>query len=257
MVPEVDKRDTELLLKEQREILEATRQEIEALPLLGKNKGGASEALRKLAARSAQQARQWTGQMLGELGTSYPYANSLKPENQTIDPSTVQAKADYFPAGEQTLISRVKFARLTLQGVDKELETLLAGCKPYTRFNQFLFKVQEHAMQSKMWLGELLHELSGEQAQTEPAAYEPVTEAKITSSSADGQEMHFFNEQPVQMTEAGMEWLRNNPELATSARYADGSLVVPPDAATPVTEDPQADYVPAEKTAEQDESVSE
>lgn len=184
MVPEVDKRDTELLLREQREILEATRQEI--LNLEMPDGFGEKLALQKLAARSAQQGRQWVGQMLGELGTTYPYANSLNPENQTIDPTTVSAKTDYFLVGKQSLVSRIKFARLTLQGVDKALETMLAQCKPYTRFNQFLFKVQEHAMQSKMWLGELLNELREE----EPVApsdtvHDSQTEAQSTPTQQD------------------------------------------------------------------------
>ena len=169
MVPEVDKKDTEFMLNGLREQLETTRQEVLSwvLPKEQTSNDAEAQALRKLASRSAQQARQWTGRMLKELDTVYPYPHSQDSGSDVIDKTSVpQVKGYDLPAGFP-VVRRVKHARMNLAAINADLNGLLAQCVPGSFFNQCLFRVQENAIQTAMWLGELLHEFYEAQPQAE------------------------------------------------------------------------------------------
>lgn len=160
MVPEVDKRDTEAALRGLRTGIESVRQEILGWTLdkaLTAHDAEA-QALRKLAARSAQQTRQWTGRMLAELGSQYPYPNSSDSSTQIIDKTDVPVSTGLDLDPSWTVVQKIKHTRATLSKIKGELEGILQNCIPGSFFNQCLFEVQTNEIQTSMWLGELLAE---------------------------------------------------------------------------------------------------
>ena len=190
MVPEVDKKDTHAQLDAQRTQLEAIRQEILSwqLPREQTRNDAEAQAIRKLASRSAQQARQWTGRMLKELSPEgYPYPNSSDASTQTIDKSTVPTEARLLvgSGAEITVVQRIKHVRALTSRITGELEELAANCIPGSFFNQCLFKVQEHAVQTGMWLGELLGEFFDAQPKVEAEAPKNEAPSTTTDSSTD------------------------------------------------------------------------
>lgn len=190
MVPAVDKKDTEQLLNGIREQVETVRQEILGwvLPKDQTTNDAEAQALRKLAARSAQQTRQWTGRMLKELDTVYPYPHSSDSSTDIIDKTSVPQTTGYDLPADFPVVRRIKHARMNLTAIKGELNTLLTQCIPGSFFNQCLFRVMENAVQTSMWLGELLHEFYAAQPKAEAVAPgkepapTPVTEPTSTGS---------------------------------------------------------------------------
>lgn len=197
MIPEVDKKDTEVLIKGIRETMEATRQEIQSWNLSQERPTdeGEAQAVRKLAERAAQQGRQWTGQMLAELGSAYPYPNSQDSTTQTIDKTDVPVtKGLDFPAS-YTVVQRIKGTRSILSAVKADLGKLLEQCLQNTDFTYCLRIAQQQAKQAGMWLGELLHQFYVEAPKQEAAAPEMTPEeaaADLARVQADSVEVRDF-----------------------------------------------------------------
>jgi hypothetical protein len=170
MVPETDKAVTYAELKISHAQIETLRQQILALKL--DEFHHEKQALAQLAIRSLQQARQWTGRMLGELGmAAYPYPNSQDATTNIIDPSVVPIVA--LPDDGLSTVQRIKAVRAAVKALDGQLEDKTSQLIPGSRFNQFLFLTQEHLLQAGMWLGELLAEHFNEQPVATPTISEP------------------------------------------------------------------------------------
>lgn len=185
MVPAVDKKDTEQLLNSIREQVETARQEILGwvLPKDQTTNDAEAQALRKLAARSAQQARQWTGRMLHELGTTSPYPSSMDASTAIIDKTNVPQATGYDLPADFPVVRRIKHVRMNLSVIKVNLDELLGQCIPGSFFNQCLFRVMENAVQTGMWLGELLHEFYAAQPKAEAVAPEKDLSGSTTPSS--------------------------------------------------------------------------
>ena len=183
MVPEVDKKDTEQLLRSVRETAEAVRQEVQSwtLPKEQTTNDAEAQAVRRLAARSAQQARQWTGQLLAELGSDYPNPNSPDGTTQTIDRTAVPVAEGLDFPGSYTVVQRIKGTRSILSSVKADLSNLLEQCLVNTDFTYCLRTTQQHVKQTAMWLGELLHEFY--EAQPKVEALAPEKEAASTTTN--------------------------------------------------------------------------
>ena len=175
MVPAEDKKDTEQLLNSIREQVETASQEILGwvLPKDQTTNDAEAQALRKLAARSAQQTRQWTGRMLKELDTVYPYPHSSDSSTDIIDKTSVPQTTGYDLPADFPVVRRIKHVRMNLSVIKVNLDDLLGQCVPGSFFNQCLFRVMENAIQTGMWLGELLHEFYAAQPKADPEAVVP------------------------------------------------------------------------------------
>ncbi|WP_216726065.1 hypothetical protein [Hymenobacter siberiensis] len=187
MVPEADKKDTERLLRSIRETAEAARQEILSWNLSADRPTdeGEAHALRQLANRSAQQARQWTGRMIAELNLGdYPYPKSVDTSTSVVDKTAVPQVTGLDLPAEWTVVQKAKHVRVVMSRVKADLDELLSQCIPGSFFNHCLFRVQEFAIQTSMWLGELLHEFFDAQPKAEAAAPKN-DESKSPSAESD------------------------------------------------------------------------
>ena len=180
MVPEADKQDTYLQLDQMRAEIETTRQQILTLELDAIT--AEKEALKKLAMRSFQQARQWTGRMLGELGIANPYSNGSDPTTSLIDPTTVRSDPSRPDTMGMTPVQQIKAARAHVKELSAKLELLMKQVTPDSNFTQFLYQTQNHLLQAGMWLGELLAEHFAEQPKADPEAVAPEKDSSPSTS---------------------------------------------------------------------------
>ncbi len=98
------------------------------------------------------------GLLLGVLGSKYPYPDSVKPENNIIEPPTDKAKVEFEMPKLEGEIARVKHFRLTIENeinlLDEKLTEHFGSDIPHEAITAI-----DCLKDSKMWFGQVLNNI--------------------------------------------------------------------------------------------------